>query len=92
MVIDGLRHPHMLRYVRQLTETRAYLMTLIPTSAEIARRRAGRGDITTHDDHIVESRLAELDCLSDIALRGRMADELQPHTLAPLLERIWATP
>lgn len=89
VIVDGLRHAHIFRMVRELPDTTAYLLTLWPTPAEIARRRAARGETEIDESHKVESGIGELAEISDVLLRGRIADEARAENLVSLVEPIW---
>lgn len=92
LLIDGLRHLHIFRMVREMPESDAYLLTLWPSPAEVARRRRTRGDMQIDDAHDVESGIQAITELSDIVLRGRIADTVQAEDVARLLSPIWTAP
>lgn len=91
LIIDGLRHPHIFRMVRELPDFDAYLMTLWPSPAEISRRRRIRGDPHIDESHKVESGIREVAEVSDIVLKGRIADALRVEDVARLVSPIWTS-
>lgn len=84
VVIDGIRHPHIVREVRKRYK-HVVLLVLAPSEAVRMDRIASRDIDNRAQDHPVERGFDELARIADVVLRGDTAVVSDFRSLAALI-------